>query len=228
MAGHSDTNSYATDGTRREFLKSAGVTGALVGTVGTELWLVQGGQAQEIAATFLLGGRIEGWEGVAPEEIAGATNPTLPVEPGQTYRLLWQNLDGAAHNLEIQNERGTALEVLLPLEVNQDEVAQLFDQGGQAPANVSVANATDVPANGTTQPANETGNATANGTGMGGPQEGQLVETTELIAQQNAVQAVEFTATEEMAQYICPVHPTSMVGDVELGGGAAGGNASSR
>lgn len=44
------------------------------------------------------------------------------------------------------------------------------------------------------------------------------------LREQGATQTVEFTASEEMATYICSFHPTTMVGDIQVSGGAGGGN----
>ena len=49
-----------------------------------------------------------------------------------------------------------------------------------------------------------------------------LVAETEIISGQGAVQGVRFEASEEMAQYICIVHPNTMVGDVSVSGGGGG------
>lgn len=46
--------------------------------------------------------------------------------------------------------------------------------------------------------------------------EAELVGT-EIIEEQGATQTLEFEATEEMAEYYCSVHPTSMRGDVQIG-----------
>ncbi|WP_225334863.1 PQQ-dependent sugar dehydrogenase [Halomicrobium urmianum] len=43
--------------------------------------------------------------------------------------------------------------------------------------------------------------------------------SSEIIEEQGATQTVSFTATEEMAEYLCEVHPVSMRGDVEVGTG---------
>jgi hypothetical protein len=64
-----------------------------------------GGGAQAIK----LGGKIPGWQGRAPEAIAGETNPTLSLQSGTTYRLTWVNLDGAKHELIIEAANGTEL-----------------------------------------------------------------------------------------------------------------------
>ncbi len=212
-----DAESERPNDTRRGFLQSVGVTGALVGAVGAETVLLQGGQSQDVAETFALGGRIEGWQGVAPADIEGQRNPTLALESGTTYRLYWQNLDGAAHNFEIRDSAGSPLQGLQPMPVDQQTVQQLFGDGGQG--------GTPAGGNATGTPATDGGNAT--GDGGPGAQAGELVSTTEIVTQEGAAQAVQFTATDEMAQYICPIHPTSMVGDVEISGGSGAGNSTS-
>lgn len=232
MAAHSDTDHASK--TRRGFLKSAGITGALVGAFGVELWLLQNDGTGDVT-TFLLDGRIEGWDGVAPGDIAGTRNPTLTLQAGETYRLLWQNDDGAAHNFEIRDSTGSALEVLVPLDVNQESAKQRFQEAERRPAgNDSDSDGVDDSGNATAQPSNETANATTPETetvgnattpenetsgNETGTQEPETISTTELLSERNAVQGVEFTATEEMAQYICPIHPTTMVGDIELADG---------
>jgi len=209
-----DLDNQKTNGTRREFLQSVGVTGALVGAVGAETVLLQSAQTQDVAETFALGGQIEGWQGAAPTDIDGQRNPTLVLEAGSTYRLYWQNLDGAAHNFEIRDSAGDALAVLQQIPVDQQTVQQLLGNGGQ----------TDTPTGGsaTDTPVTEAGTATG-----GGTQDSTLVSTSEIVTQEGAVQAIQFTATDEMAQYICPIHPTSMVGDIEISGGSGAGNSTS-
>ncbi|WP_336024681.1 PQQ-dependent sugar dehydrogenase [Halobellus salinisoli] len=49
--------------------------------------------------------------------------------------------------------------------------------------------------------------------------EGENIEATETISEQGATQTLSFTASREMTTYICEVHPTTMVGDVSVGGG---------
>lgn len=46
---------------------------------------------------------------------------------------------------------------------------------------------------------------------------GEEIVGTEIIEEQGATQTLEFEATEEMAEYYCSVHPTSMRGDVQIG-----------
>lgn len=60
-------------------------------TDGTET----GGGTQQIR----LGAETMGWIGQEPPEIADETNPTLSFEPGTTYEITWENLDGEEHEL---------------------------------------------------------------------------------------------------------------------------------
>lgn len=220
------------ESSRREFLKSAGATGLVTTGVGTELWWLTQDSGADVDKTYLLGGVTKGWQGYAPESISGQSNPTLQLEAGNTYRLLWKNGDGVPHNFQIRDSQGSPLEVLLPLEVQKSAVNDLFRRAQQESlTNVSVANATDTPAN--VSYVNESGNVTANvtmGNQTGGGQTVDVVASTELLSNQGAVQGVQFTATEEMARYICVVHPTTMVGDIEVstGGGSAATNNSSQ
>lgn len=59
--------------------------------------------------TIKLGGKIPGWQGQTPSAIQGTTNPTLSLEPGTTYRLMWVNLDGAEHELIIEDGSGNEI-----------------------------------------------------------------------------------------------------------------------
>lgn len=51
--------------------------------------------------TVVLGGRVEYWYGVAPSSIQGSQNPTLTMQPGTVYEVVWMNLDGVEHELRI-------------------------------------------------------------------------------------------------------------------------------
>lgn len=51
--------------------------------------------------------------------------------------------------------------------------------------------------------------------------EGTNLGQTEQVNQQGATASMTFTATPEMSQYICTIHPNTMVGDVEVSGGEA-------
>ncbi|WP_227373743.1 cupredoxin domain-containing protein [Haladaptatus halobius] len=114
-------------------------------------------RASAQAETFRLGGEVVAWHGRAPQSIAGQDNPTLQVEAGQQYRVVWENVDGQPHNFAIHDADGNAL------------------------------------------------------------------MSSEIIQQQGETQTVTFTASPEMAQYICEVHPTTMVGEMQISGGGGGG-----
>lgn len=147
--------------TRRGFVSAAAVgataAGAASGGVsaataaGTDL-----GRAQ--AQSYRFGGEVQAWRGRAPSAIEGEQNPTLELEAGQRYEVVWENLDGQPHDFTIQNDGGTNL------------------------------------------------------------------AATDLVQQQGETASLTFTATPEMTQYICTVHPTTMVGDVEVTGEYEGGS----
>ena len=85
---------------RRTVLKAAAATGALAG-------IGDIGRAQ--ATAIELEGDTGGWVGRSPESIAGETNPTLPLEAGETYSVTWTNGDGAPHSFIIENADGDRL-----------------------------------------------------------------------------------------------------------------------
>ena len=82
---------------RRTVLKAATATGALAG-----LGDLAASQSTEIA----LDGEVDGWIGRSPPSIAGQTNPTLALEPGQSYQVTWTNVDGAPHNFAVVDADG--------------------------------------------------------------------------------------------------------------------------
>jgi glucose/arabinose dehydrogenase len=51
--------------------------------------------------------------------------------------------------------------------------------------------------------------------------EGNVLEQTEIISEQGETQTLQFSASEEMAEYVCEVHPTSMRGDIRFEGETA-------
>jgi len=87
---------------RRTVLKSsAALTAAgLAPTVGAQ---------EAFPSEIELGGRTSGWIGQSPDEITDERNPTLRLEAGQEYTLTWENLDGAQHNFNIEDEGGNDL-----------------------------------------------------------------------------------------------------------------------
>jgi len=144
--------------TRRSFLRAA--SGAAVAAGGAA---VARGETAVQSRTYRFGGHVEAWEGREPEAIAGESNPTLQLEAGTEYEIVWENLDGVIHNFVIQSEDGREL------------------------------------------------------------------AATEDVTEEGATASVTFTATAEMARYICIYHQSTMVGDIEVegeAGAAAGGGAS--
>ena len=98
-----------------------------------------------------LGGEVQAWQGQAPAEIEGESNPTLQLQAGTEYEVVWENLDGQPHDFVIRDENGERL--------------------------------------------------------VG----------TEIVSEQGATTSLTFTASEEMATYVCTVHPSSMRGEVQIG-----------
>lgn len=207
------TRNDDTGQSRRNFLRSAAVGGLATGAF-TAVSFAQD-EADQPATTFVLNGEVEAWQGVAPQEISGASNPTLRLTPGETYRVVWQNFDGQPHNFAVLDADGNPLEVLQPLQVDAQEISDVFN---------NTTNVSDVNVTGAVNATNATGNVTGNATDGGAG----LVAVSEIITQQGAVQALDFEASEEMAQYYCQVHPNTMRGDVEIqqGGGNATNNSS--
>lgn len=207
---------------RRRFLKATAATGAVAGL---NVAVLAQGQSQN-EEVVLLGGQTAGWLGYrlpGQAEATGSTNPTMTLREGTTYTLMWKNVDGVGHNFAIQDSQGNNLQVLQPLSVQPD----VFQQINETEANQSVSlqvsdgNVTGVTTGNETDGNMTDGNATGQQTTV--PEE-QLVAKTEIMSEQGAVQGVRFTATSEMAQYICLVHPNTMVGEVSLEGGGGTGN----
>jgi plastocyanin len=182
-----------------------------------------GGQGEEV---ILLGGNTPGWIGYrlpGEAQATGSDNPTLNLQAGTTYTLLWQNVDGVGHNFAIQNEDGDNMQVLQPLGIEQDVYEELngTEANESVSLNISEGNVTGVTAGNESDGGMDGGNQTDEQTT---PAEDQLVERTEIISEEGAVQGVRFTATSEMSQYVCLVHPNTMVGDVSVEGGDGGGS----
>ena len=212
MSHHEETpNSQNRMGsTRRRFLAAVGATGVAL-NFGVPA-LAQDGEAAE---TFVLGGEVEAWRGVAPDEIADEDNPTLELEADETYIVVWENLDGQPHNFAIQNEDGENLPVLEEIDVPEDVPVPSEELGTPEEGTP-----TPTPEGTPTPSPTPTPEGTPTPTPEGTPEEG--IDVSETISEEGAMQAVQFTATEEMAQYICTIHPDTMVGDVSIGGGDGG------
>ncbi|SEV87025.1 PQQ-dependent sugar dehydrogenase [Natrinema salifodinae] len=133
---------------RRRVLQAAVAAGGVVGLSNLAL-------AQD-TETIELGGETSGWQGVAPEDIADETNPTLELEEGTTYEVTWENLDGAPHNFVIESE------------------------------------------------------------------DGEELESTEIMSSQGETQTLEFEATSDMAVYFCDPHRPTMNGEISVSGGGGG------
>ncbi|WP_435181395.1 twin-arginine translocation signal domain-containing protein [Halorussus sp. AFM4] len=204
---------------RRRFLKATAATGALAGLNATVL---AQGQNEEV---ILLGGKVAGWQGYRlPGEATatGSANPTLPLNAGTTYTLMWQNLDGIAHTFAIQDAEGNNLKVLEPLSVQPDVFQQINEttENQTVSLDISDGNVTGVTTG------NQTGGNMTGGNATGGQETTleSLVAVTQTVSEQGAVQGVRFTAEEKMAQYICTIHPNTMVGDITMETGGAAGN----
>lgn len=146
---HDDSDSNGRS--RRTFLHLTGLAGATS--------VMSGGafaQQEQINTSYLLGGRVSGWQGREPEAIAQQTNPTLTLRAGGQYEITWVNVDGLPHNVAILDGQGNVL------------------------------------------------------------------EQTEVISEQGARQTLTFEATQEMATYVCEVHPNSMRGNIDVPGGGGG------
>lgn len=95
------TGSEWGDGTsRRRVLELAATVGTLAGT---------GRLATTQPTEITLEGAVSGWVGRTPTAIAGATNPTLTLDPGRTYRVTWANADGVPHNFAVLDADGGRL-----------------------------------------------------------------------------------------------------------------------
>ncbi|SIR05519.1 hypothetical protein SAMN05421858_1264 [Haladaptatus litoreus] len=183
--------------TRRRFLRATGAS--LVGL--SVLPAVSSAQGQNVAESFEFGGEVQAWQGRSPQSIQGQQNPTLELQTGNVYEVTWENLDGQPHNFALQDSDGQNLPVIFPdVQTNMGGGGQGGNQGGGG----------------------------GDGQGGGGGQvtpPGDALDVTETVSQQGATQTLQFVATQDVAQYICVIHPTTMVGEVSLqGGGGGGGN----
>lgn len=212
-----------TQQSRRRFLKATAAVGAAAGLNAAVLAQEGDDQNGGDGEYILLGGATQGW---IPYRLPGDDsaedadqNPTLTLQAGTTYTLLWRNVDGQPHNIAIRDQDGENLEVLQPLEIEPDQFDQLneTDDGDDAQLTLE-ANQTG------TGDGNETGGDGNESDGQETTTEGQLLGATETVTEEGGVQAVRFTASEDMDTYICPVHPNTMVGDVELAEGGDGGD----
>lgn len=136
---------------RRAFVRATGASAAGGAA------LAGAGAAGAQAETYRFGGETQAWLGREPDAVADEENPTLELEAGREYEVVWENLDGAPHNFTIQDA------------------------------------------------------------------DGNVLEQSEQNSEEGATASLTFTARPEMAQYICTIHPSTMVGDLEVSGEFEGG-----
>lgn len=74
-----------------------------------------------------LGGETGGWQGEAPSDIEGETNPTLSLQAGTTYELTWENLDGEEHEIIIEDTNENELEASDESEEQGETVTLMFE-----------------------------------------------------------------------------------------------------
>jgi len=109
------TDTQATGTTRRTLIKALSAAGFAAGAsrlVGAQS-SQQGTQTTASggeATLVVLGGEVEYWYGVYPEAIQGEENPTLQFRTGERYRVVWVNLDGVNHLLELRDGDGNNLQ----------------------------------------------------------------------------------------------------------------------
>lgn len=60
----------------------------------------------DASTTIRLGAETAGWTGQEPAQIAGETNPTIDLQAGTDYEIVWDNLDGEEHELVLADENG--------------------------------------------------------------------------------------------------------------------------
>ena len=94
--------------TRRTLLQASalGIAGSIAGCAGAsesrqETTTPATTTVQEPDETIVLGGETGHWFGLAPAAIHEAENPTLGLEPGTVYEIVWINIDGVEHELRI-------------------------------------------------------------------------------------------------------------------------------
>ncbi|MFC4437631.1 MULTISPECIES: cupredoxin domain-containing protein [Natrialbaceae] len=98
--------------TRRTVLRIAAAAAASAGVAGVATAQETEDEDDETERLpIVLGARAAYWYGVAPEEIEGEENPTLDLEDGEEYELVWINLDDVEHELVLESEDGEELAV---------------------------------------------------------------------------------------------------------------------
>ena len=134
--------------TRRTALKLLGATAATTGLTSTvaaqdnesenetenetdaEMDAESDGETDQLP--IILGGRSDYWYGIAPDEIEGEENPTLQLEEGEEYEIVWVNVDGEEHELILESEDGEELEASDSAETAGEAVSMTFEPEGDA------------------------------------------------------------------------------------------------
>jgi len=178
---------------RRRFLTVAG--GTLVGMTAVGSAQQNGSQSK----SFQFGGRVQGWQGQAPNAIKGKKNPTLRLQTGHVYQVTWTNLDGQPHDFALRNSDDNNLKVIYPNVQTNTNGGGNMGGGNMGNGNMG---------GGNTSPPNN------------------AIAKTEIVNKKGATQTLRFVATKDIEHYICTVHPTTMKGKVETSGegGSDGGN----
>ncbi|ELZ24559.1 blue (type 1) copper domain-containing protein [Haloterrigena salina JCM 13891] len=77
--------------------------------------------------TVEFSGQTTEWEGLAPSQIEGESNPTLILQEGEDYTIGWTEGDGSDHNIEIWDENGEIVNDLSTEIVSEPDEAQMLD-----------------------------------------------------------------------------------------------------
>lgn len=119
--GTSDDETNGTSGNQTTGNETNGTTGN-ESSGGTD-------EAVEAGSTIRLGGESQGWVGQQPESIVDETNPSLRLQAGETYEIVWENLDGAEHELIFVDGNGEELEASESSESESETVSMEFTAG---------------------------------------------------------------------------------------------------
>lgn len=180
-------------------------------------------ESQDPVPTFAFGVTVDGWHGVAPEPIAGTLDPTLQLEPGRTYRLVWRNRDGRPHGLALTDGSGIRFDALRVLDVDAEAVS-VFDSETAASelAWSDVTNGTRRYLDVTDQPisvSSVSADDFVNASALEGADDATVraLEYSPVVVEQGGIQAVEFKADPEMARYVDVLRPYSADGVLSVG-----------
>ena len=206
-----------TNQTRRQFLGV--VSGAAIGLTSTVTAReTPSDENHHGMCCFRLGGRVSGWQGRGPQSLAGEKNPMLRLESGRTYGLVWQNLDGQPHTFALRDSQGKNLSVILPTVRTMQNGGRMM--GGQHGTTMGGhmmdgQHGTRMNGNDGHMMDGENGSMMGKGQGRSTPPK-NAIKATPQLSKKGAVQMLAFVATRDIDQYLCTVHPTTMVGKVTV------------